>query len=61
MTEPVELHTVTEAVERLRISERTFFREVSRGRIRVRKLGRRTLVTSRELDAYIASLPRRVA
>jgi excisionase family DNA binding protein len=55
-----ELLTVDEASARLRVSRRTFYRLVGEGRIRVvHPTPGRTLVTSRELDAYVASLERR--
>jgi excisionase family DNA binding protein len=56
----MELLTVDEAAGRLRVSRRTFYRLVDAGRIRVvHPSPGRTLVTSRELDAYLASLERR--
>lgn len=51
-----ELFTVDEVAEKLRVSRRTVERLVAAGRIRVVRVGRRTLVTDRELEAYIASL-----
>ncbi len=51
-----ELFTVDEVAERLRVSRRTIERLVAAGRIRVTRVGRRVLVTDRELEAYIASL-----
>ena len=54
------LLTVDEAAQQLRVSRRTFYRLVSEGRIRVvHPTPGRTLVTQRELDAYVASLERR--
>lgn len=56
----IELLTVDEAAKRLRVSRATFYRLVSDGRIRVvHPTPRRTLVTTRELDAYVSSLERR--
>jgi excisionase family DNA binding protein len=49
-----ELLTVQEVSQRLRVSRRTVERLIHQGRIRPLKVGRRTLVTSKELDAYVA-------
>lgn len=58
----VELLTYAEVAARLRISERHLRRLVAAGRIRPLRLGRRRLVTERELAAFVASLDgRRVA
>jgi excisionase family DNA binding protein len=55
-----ELLTVDEAAARLRISRRSFYRLVDAGRIRViHPTPGRTMVTQRELDAFVASLERR--
>jgi excisionase family DNA binding protein len=57
-----ELYTLVEVAEKLRVSRRTVERLVAAGRIRVIRIGRRVLVTDRELEAFIASLRgRRVA
>ena len=50
----MELLTVPEVAIRLRVSERTVRRLIHDGRLRPARIGRRTLVTSRELDAYVA-------
>lgn len=52
----VELLTLQEVAEQLRVSTRTVKREIEAGRIRSVKIGRRTLVTGRELEAYVAHL-----
>jgi excisionase family DNA binding protein len=49
-----ELLTVAEVADRLRVSRRTVERLMAQGRLRPLKVGRRTLVTSRELDAFVA-------
>jgi len=54
-----ELYTFDEVADKLRISRRTVERLAASGRIRVTKIGRRSLVTDRELDAYLGSLRRR--
>lgn len=58
MSERVELRTIPEAIDRLRTSRRTFYRLVKQGRIRLVHQGARSYVTTRELDAYLASLVR---
>ena len=54
-----ELLTLKEAADRLRVSRRTVERLIASGRIRPTRIGRRTLVTERELEAYIAAASRR--
>ena len=51
-----ELLTLDEVAGRLRVSRRTVERLIDVGRIRPVRIGRRVLVTARELDAYVASL-----
>jgi excisionase family DNA binding protein len=56
----IELVTVDEAAARLRISRRSVYRLIGEGKLRpVHPTPGRTLLTSREVDAYIASLDRR--
>lgn len=52
------LLTLEEVAAALRVSKKTVRRLVAAGRIRVKHVGRRPLVTSTELEAYIASLDR---
>lgn len=57
-----ELLTFDEVARRLRVSRRTVERLDKAGRLRALRIGRRRVVTERELEAYIASLRgRRVA
>ena len=56
-----ELLTITEVAERLRVSTRTVRRLVASGQIRVIKIGRRTVVKSSEVDAFVAAASRRAA
>ena len=49
-----ELLTVQEVADRLRVSRRTVERLMHERRLRPIKVGRRTLITSRELDAFLA-------
>jgi len=48
------LLTIPEVAGRLRVSTRTVRRLVKAGRIRPRYVGRRPLVTEREIEAYLA-------
>lgn len=50
-----ELRTLAEAAARLRVSRRTVERLIAAGRIRPIHIGRRTLVTDRELEAFVAA------
>lgn len=59
MTDVGELLTLDEAKERLRVSRRTVERLIAAGQIRPTRIGRRTLVTERELEAYVAAASRR--
>ena len=62
MSDPVVLLTLAEVAERLRVSRRTVERLITAGRIRPVRIGRRVLVTERELGAFVASCAgRRVA
>lgn len=61
-TESLELRTLPEAADQLRVSRRTVERLIAAGRIRVTRVGGRTLITQRELEVFIsASTVRRVA
>jgi excisionase family DNA binding protein len=62
MSDPVALLTLPEAAERLRLSRRTVERLIDAGRIRPVRIGRRVLVTEREIAAFVAQASgRRVA
>ena len=54
-----ELLTLDEVAERLRVSRRTVERLIQSGRIRPTRVGARTLVTDKELEAYVAAASRR--
>lgn len=57
MTGP--LLTLPEAAALLRVSRRTVERLIALGRIRPVRIGRRVLVSGRELDAHVAAASRR--
>lgn len=50
--------TVTEACSIYRMGRSTFYREVARGRIPIRKLGTSTRIAKIDLDNWVNSLPR---
>lgn len=50
-----ELLTLDEVAAALRVSRRTVEREVAAGRIRPVRIGRRRLVSVKELEAYVAA------
>ncbi len=50
-----ELLTIDEVAGKLRVSRRTVERLIAAGRIRPIHVGRRILVTDRELDAFVAA------
>jgi excisionase family DNA binding protein len=56
-----ELLTIPEVAARLRISERKLFYLIAKGTIRTVHIDRRTLITERELRAYVAYLESRAA
>jgi excisionase family DNA binding protein len=56
-----ELLTVAEVGARLRVSRRTVYRLIGAGAIRTVHIGTRTLITERELRAYVAYLESRAA
>lgn len=61
MSDATVLLTIAEAADRLSVSQRTVERLLAERRIRRVKIGRRTLITSREVEGYIANAGRRVA
>lgn len=57
----IELWTLEQVAEQCHVSKRTIERLVAAGRIRVKYVGRRPVVTSKELEAFIAAAGRRGA
>jgi excisionase family DNA binding protein len=55
------LLTLNEAADALRVSVRTVQRLIASGQIRPLHIGRRTLVTEKELEAYCSAAYRKVA
>jgi excisionase family DNA binding protein len=56
VSDPIELLTLAEVAERLRVSRRTVERLVAAGRLRVVGVGRRRMVTNREIEAFVAAV-----
>lgn len=54
-----EVLTLDEAAERMRISRRTVERLIASGEVRPLRIGRRVLVTAREVEAYLSAAYRR--
>ena len=51
------LFSVKEFCEIVGIGRTTFYQEVKAGRIKAKKMGRRTLITKSELERFIEELP----
>lgn len=56
-----ELLTLKEAAARLRVSVRTVQRLMASGQLRPVRIGRRTLLTDKECEAFLAAAHRRAA
>lgn len=54
-----DLWTLDEAADKLRVSRRTVERLIASGQIRPTRVGSRTLVSDRELEAYVAAASRK--
>lgn len=52
-----ELMTVGDFLARYRVGRTTFYREVSAGRIRLRKLGTATRIARPDAEAWVEGLP----
>lgn len=50
-----KLLTLTEAADALRVSVRTVQRLIASGELRPTRIGRRTLVTEREIELFLAA------
>lgn len=61
MPDPVELLTLPEAAERLKVSRRGLARLVANRELPSVRIGRRRLITSRAIAAYVAAHERWVA
>jgi len=61
MAERYDLRTLDEAAAKMRVSVRTIQRLIATRQIRPIRIGRRTLIETREIDAYLSSAYRRSA
>jgi excisionase family DNA binding protein len=50
--------TIAEVVELLPLGRTRLYAEISAGRLRAHKLGRRTVIFPKDLDDFVKSLPR---
>jgi excisionase family DNA binding protein len=50
-------YSVVEALDRLSLSRDTFYRLIREGRLRARKVGRKTLVLDSDIAAFLEGLP----
>jgi excisionase family DNA binding protein len=50
-------NTVAEVLRRVGISRTKFYQEISAGRLKARKIGRKTVVLETDLRAYLDALP----
>lgn len=55
----MKLYPIPEAAERLGIGQRQVWEELRAGRLKAKKIGRRTLVSDKEIGRYIRTLPER--
>jgi len=59
---PLQLaNTIADAVERTRIGRTLIYSEIAAGKLKVRKIGRKTVILESDLQAWLASLPVRAA
>lgn len=50
-------YTVDRALEALGIGRTKFYEEIKAGRLKAKKVGKRTLVTHADLNAWLSALP----
>lgn len=50
-------YTIPEVCEKFRISRTTLYVQIKSGRLKARKIGRKTLVLEPDLNTWLASLP----
>lgn len=51
--------SVEEAAEAAGVGRTSLFEEIRKGRITARKIGRRTVITVEDFDAWLKALPKR--
>ena len=57
MDDERRVFTISEFLERYGIGRTRFYEEVAEGRLRLRKLGKKSLVTVDDAEAWLESLP----
>jgi excisionase family DNA binding protein len=50
-------HTISEVVNLTGVGRSVLYEQIGEGRLRIRKLGRRTLIFDTDLKAWLESLP----
>jgi excisionase family DNA binding protein len=50
-------HSIDEACEASDLGRTKIYEEIQAGRLKARKVGRRTLILHKDLEAYLAALP----
>lgn len=50
-------YSIIEAAKAVGISRSSIYLEIAEGRLRVRKIGRRSVISSDDLKAWLAALP----
>ena len=50
-------YTVREAIREIGISRTKFYREIADGKIKPRKIGKKTIILAEDIDSYLQSLP----
>lgn len=61
MTEPPLAYSISEAAKAIGISRTTIYLEIAKNRLRVRKVGRRSLISDADLKAWLAALPNKTS
>ena len=50
-------YTVREAIREIGIGRTKFYREIAEGKIKPRKIGKKTIILAEDIEAYLQSLP----
>lgn len=54
-------YSIIEAAKTIGISRTSIYVEIAKGRLRVRKVGRRSLISDADLKAWLAALPNKTS
>ncbi|MET4607636.1 excisionase family DNA binding protein [Bradyrhizobium sp. JR4.1] len=60
-TETPLAYSIIEAAKAIGISRTSIYVEIAKGRLRVRKVGRRSLISDADLKAWLAALPNKTS